>query len=175
MKDGDAERATTIADEVLRLTTEVASVRTPLAQSASAVAGVLGTLRESDAFLALLRVRATDIGKISLLIEHIASESRLLALNAKILAAQAGHSGAGFTIVAERMMALADHTRQSATGIQEAVDSLKRDTELAATRVSDGVKQVEDAVTLADSASDALHAVYDASKRLSRVSRRTKS
>ena len=153
------------------MASQVAGVRTPLAQSGAAISEVLTTLRESAAFLGQLGARATDIGKISLLIEHIASESRLLALNAKILSAQAGAAGAGFRIVAEKMMALADHTRDSATGIQEALDALKRETEQAGARVSDGAAQVQAAVTLSDTASDGLNAIYETTKRISRAVR----
>lgn len=166
----DQEEA--VHEQLQRFTAEIGDVRTPLAESASEVLALLETMRASDSFLARLRTRTMDIDEILVLLEHIASESRLLALNAKILAAQAGQAGSGFTIVAERMMALADHTRDSTGGIKERVAALKSDTEQAAAGVAQGLTRVEAAVRLSDTASDALQGLFDTAKRLARALRR---
>lgn len=172
MAQTDAGPPEAVSEQLQQLTAEIGNVRTLLAGSASEVLAVLETLRESDAFLARMRSRAVDISEIIALLEHIASESRLLALNAKILAAQAGHAGDGFTIVAERMMALADHTRASAGDIMVRVEALKTETAQAAGGVSAGLKKVEAAVRLSDAASDALQTLFEAAKGVARALRR---
>lgn len=60
-----------------------------------------------------LGIRSKDIGKIISAIGEITDKTKLLALNASIIAAQAGEHGRGFAVVANEMKQLSDRTAQS--------------------------------------------------------------
>ncbi len=72
--------------------------------------------------------KSRDISKITAVISEIAEQTRLLSLNASIEAARAGEYGRGFSVVAEEIRKLADHSTNSVQAIQKIVDEIHRQT-----------------------------------------------
>ena len=66
------------------------------------------------------------IGSIATLIEKIAKETRLLALNASIKAARAGEAGKGFSVVANEVKQLADQTNNTTGNIRNEILSMQQ-------------------------------------------------
>jgi methyl-accepting chemotaxis protein len=97
-----------------------------------------------------------QISQILNVIEEITSKTNLLALNAAIIAAQAGEHGLGFTVVADEIRQLAERTRGSTKEISAIVKAVQGGSKQAAAKMKEGVKRVEASVRLADDASASL-------------------
>jgi methyl-accepting chemotaxis protein len=97
-----------------------------------------------------------QISQIVNVIEEITNRTNLLALNAAIIAAQAGEHGRGFTVVADEIRELAERTRGSTKEISTIVKAVQSGSRQAATKMQEGVHRVEANVRLADDASASL-------------------
>src|SRR5262245_64851491 len=71
--------------------------------------------------------RSDEIGDITHVINEIADRTNLLALNAAILAAQAGAKGRGFRIVADEIKELSERTSASTREIEEMIKAVRDD------------------------------------------------
>jgi methyl-accepting chemotaxis protein len=90
--------------------------------------------------------RSTSIGEIVKVITEIADETKLLALNAAIIAAQAGDGGQAFSVVAREVGELAGRTHRSAGEITGLIRATQQDTSAAVAAVEEGSARVAEGV-----------------------------
>ena len=86
--------------------------------------------------------RSKEIGKIVNVIDDVAMETNLLALNATILAAQAGEHGKGFNVVADEVRELSERTAASTREITGIVSGIQGQIDRAVTSVEEGMAKV---------------------------------
>ena len=86
--------------------------------------------QELDRAMKALEGSSKDIGDIIGRIEHIAFQTNILALNAAVEAARAGQAGAGFSVVAEEVRALAKRSTEAAQLSEGRIEGLRQSSQL---------------------------------------------
>ncbi len=129
----------------------------------SAVAGirqVAETVAESSRSIESLGQRSDEIGRIIQVIDDIANQTNLLALNAAIEAARAGEQGRGFAVVADEVRKLAEKTSAATTEISAMIAAIQADTASAVSSMERGGEQVREGVEQANQAGEALNHIF---------------
>jgi len=129
------------------------------------------TARRTSEVVNRLGERADNVGSILTVIEDITDQTGLLALNAAILAAQAGEHGKGFAVVATEIRELANRTAASTQEISTLITAVQEESREAVEVMREEVAMVAEGVQLARDAREALRKILeraDLSKDMSR-------
>lgn len=118
-------------------------------------------------FMRELGKRSMEIGKILNVIDEVTERTTLLALNAAIIAAQAGEHGRGFAVVADEMRSLADQTGSSTKEIAALIKAVQEGVHNASGAMEKGIRSVEEGFRLAQDAGTVLKNVVAGSKQSS--------
>ena len=121
-------------------------------RSVQNILGLRETVAETAKKVKRLGESSQQISKVVSLINQIALQTNLLAINAGIEAARAGEEGQGFAVVAEEVGELAARSAAATREIEQIVENIQKETasvveamELGTTQVVEGTHLVEDA------------------------------
>jgi methyl-accepting chemotaxis protein len=133
-----------------------------LSKMRTIVEAVRGTAAKVDE----LGKSSDQIGHIIGVIDDIADQTNLLALNAAIEAARAGEQGRGFAVVADEVRKLAERTTTATKEIAQMIKNIQDETRVAVTAMEAGTKQVEEGVKSTAQAGDSLKEIIQMSEQV---------
>lgn len=123
-------------------------------------------IQETSKRIKRLGESSQEIGNIVELINDIADQTNILALNASIQAAMAGEAGRGFAVVADEVQRLAERSGNATKQIEALVKTIQTDTNEAVISMEQSTAGVVAGAKLAEAAGDALREIEQVSKHL---------
>ncbi|MEJ5350536.1 MAG: methyl-accepting chemotaxis protein [Melioribacteraceae bacterium] len=123
--------------------------------------------QETAEIIASLTNKTDQIGEITKVIDDIANQTNLLALNAAIEAARAGEQGRGFAVVADEVRKLAERTTKATKEIAETIKSIQLEVKEADKSMANAKSSVYDGMKLTEEIDMALQEIYKSAKSVS--------
>ncbi|MGF1487297.1 MAG: methyl-accepting chemotaxis protein [Prochloraceae cyanobacterium] len=124
------------------------------------------TVSETAKKVKRLGESSQQISKVISLIDQIAMQTNLLAINAGIEAARAGEEGRGFAVVAEEVGELAEQSAAATKEIQQIVENIQQETAEVADAMEIGTAQVVEGTRLVENTKQSLAEIVQVSRQI---------
>ncbi|MCQ9392791.1 methyl-accepting chemotaxis protein [Pseudomonas viridiflava] len=135
----------------------------------SSMNGIARTVQHSSTQVSGLGQHSEHISSIISVIQGIADQTNLLALNAAIEAARAGEQGRGFAVVADEVRLLAQNTGKSTKEIAGMIEKIQAGVRETVESMRNGVLEVNSGVEMAGNAGQAIIEIRDSSSKVLHV------
>jgi twitching motility protein PilJ len=160
---GDAERAADVARHSVDVAHKGgAAVR----RTIEGMNAIRETIQDTSKRIKRLGESSQEIGNIVELINDIAEQTNILALNASIQASMAGESGRGFAVVADEVQRLSERAANATRQIEVLVKTIQSDTNEAVISMERSTTDVVGGALLAENAGAALDEIESVSNQI---------
>ena len=148
---------------------EANSSKAVVSQVQAAISAVAAEVDNVAQVLRLLESESGNIGSVVDVINSVAEQTNLLALNAAIEAARAGEQGRGFAVVADEVRTLASRTQKSTQEIQQMVQRLQQGAKQAVDVIQRGQGKTKDGVVQAGSAVESIEKIVTVMRNINDI------
>ena len=131
-------------------TEAVKKTRIDTDKSQASLMSLAKNIEETSTEIETLKIDSDAISSVIDVINSIAEQTNLLALNAAIEAARAGEQGRGFAVVADEVRSLAARTSQSTQQVREVVSKIQAGTDSAHQLMLNALEETKQTVTLSE-------------------------
>lgn len=151
-----AENSQTVAAIAERTLASAEEGMQSVADTATGIEEIRESTQAASDRILQLGERSQEIGRVLVIIDEIAEQTKILALNAAIEAARAGEAGKGFAVVAEEIRKLADSVTESTSEIGRVVREIQSSSSSLVMSTERAQKKVEEGKLLARRTADSL-------------------
>jgi len=164
----------TVASASEELSASISEINRQIEESSRVAASAVDQVKKTDITVSSLADAAAQIGDVVKLIQAIAEQTNLLALNATIEAARAGEAGKGFAVVASEVKNLANQTAKATEEIGAkiiTVQTVSNESVEAIRSIGTIIERIDEITnTIADSLRQQESATHEISKNVQQAS-----
>jgi twitching motility protein PilJ len=160
---GNAERAADVARHSVEIAHKGGDA---VRRTIDGMNAIRETIQETSKRIKRLGESSQEIGNIIELINDIAEQTNILALNASIQASMAGEAGRGFAVVADEVQRLAERAANATKQIEVLVRTIQTDTNEAVVSMERSTTDVVGGALLAENAGAALDEIEQVSNQI---------
>ncbi|HEX5381302.1 MAG TPA: methyl-accepting chemotaxis protein [Acinetobacter sp.] len=162
----NASESATVAERSVQIATNGAEV---VNRSIEGMDIIREQIQETSKRIKRLGESSQEIGNIVALINDIADQTNILALNAAIQASMAGEAGRGFAVVADEVQRLAERSASATKQIETLVKTIQTDTNEAVISMEQTTSEVVRGANLSKDAGVALDEIQNVSGNLAKL------
>ena len=154
-----AQNTSRTAEAAAKAKEEAESGQQVVGQAMRSINTLSTRINEAASVMSQLEEDSREVGSVLEVINGIAEQTNLLALNAAIEAARAGEQGRGFAVVADEVRTLAQRTQKSTEDIRQIIDRLLSQSSKAAEMMESSREQTQGTVEQTSEAGSALERI----------------